>query len=118
ATATGVLPPPPPGPPGPPRCRPPAGPCTWSRCTATALHGAPLREPGQAGAPGRVGSAGAVVGDAEQQHARYVLIQDPGISDSELKRLLLSAYERVARLTSNASDFLDDCITVAREPSV
>jgi hypothetical protein len=33
--------------------------------------------------------------------------------DSELKRLLLSAFERV-RLTTNASAFLDDCTAIAR----
>jgi len=61
-------------------------------------------------------------GDRELEHipptevaavVRHILSQDPSISDSELKRLLLSAYERV-RLTSNASAFLDDCIALAR----
>jgi hypothetical protein len=61
-------------------------------------------------------------GDRELEHipptevgavVRHILNHDTSISDSELKRLLLSTYERV-RLTSNASDFLDDCITLAR----
>jgi len=61
-------------------------------------------------------------GDRELEHipptevatlTRHILGQDTSISDGELKRLLLTAYER-ARLTSNASDFLDDCITLAR----
>jgi hypothetical protein len=65
-------------------------------------------------------------GDRELEHipptevaavACHILSQDPSISGSELKRLLLSAYERV-RLTSNASNFLDDCITLAsRSPT-
>jgi hypothetical protein len=51
-------------------------------------------------------------GDRELEHipptevaavARHVLSEDTSITDSDLKRLLLSAYERV-RLTSNASD--------------
>jgi hypothetical protein len=41
------------------------------------------------------------------------LSHDPSISDDEIKRLLLSACERV-RLTSSASDFFDDCITLAQ----
>ena len=45
--------------------------------------------------------------------ARHILDQDPGISDSELQRLLLTAFERV-RLTNIASVFLDDCIAIAR----
>ncbi len=45
--------------------------------------------------------------------ARYVLSQDPGISDTELMRSLLTAFERV-RLTDNASAFLDGCIAIAR----
>jgi very-short-patch-repair endonuclease len=61
-------------------------------------------------------------GDRELEHipptevatvARSVLDQDAGINDSELKRLLLTAFERV-RLTNNASVFLDDCIAIAR----
>ena len=45
--------------------------------------------------------------------ARHVLEQGPGVNDIELKRLLLTAFERV-RLTTNASVFLDDCIAIAR----
>jgi hypothetical protein len=45
--------------------------------------------------------------------ARHVLEGDSRIEDSELKRLLLVAFERV-RLTSTASAFLDDCIAIAR----
>ena len=45
--------------------------------------------------------------------ARHILGQDPGIQDSELKRLLLTAFERI-RLTNPADDFLDDCIAIAR----
>jgi (2Fe-2S) ferredoxin len=45
--------------------------------------------------------------------ARHVLEGDSRIEDSELKRLLLVAFERV-RLTSSASAFLDDCIAIAR----
>jgi hypothetical protein len=61
-------------------------------------------------------------GDRELEHipptevatvARHILDQDPRISDNELKRLLLTAYERI-RLTSNASTFLDECIKAAR----
>jgi very-short-patch-repair endonuclease len=61
-------------------------------------------------------------GDRELEHipstevgalVRHILAQDTRISDSELKRLLLSAYERV-HLTDNASAFLDACITLAR----
>ena len=61
-------------------------------------------------------------GDRELEHipptevaavARHILDHDPGIDDGELKRLLLTAFERV-RLTSNASAFLDDCIAIAR----
>ena len=61
-------------------------------------------------------------GDRELEHipptevaavARHILGQDTTISDSELKRLLLVAYERI-RLTTSASAFLDDCITLAR----
>jgi hypothetical protein len=61
-------------------------------------------------------------GDRELEHipptevaavARHILGHDTQISDSELKRLLLTAYERV-RLTSSASAFLDDCIAIAR----
>ena len=44
--------------------------------------------------------------------ARHVLDHDTGISDSELRRLLLVAFERV-RMTSSASAFLDDCIAIA-----
>ena len=61
-------------------------------------------------------------GDRELEHipptevaavAHHILSHDTSISNSELKRLLLSAYERV-RLTTNASDFLDNCIALAR----
>lgn len=61
-------------------------------------------------------------GDRELEHipptevaaaARHTLNQDPGINDSELKRLLLVAFERV-RMTNIASAFLDDCIAIAR----
>ena len=45
--------------------------------------------------------------------ARQILDHNPGVNDSELKRLLLTAFERV-RLTTNASAFLDDCIAIAR----
>ena len=45
--------------------------------------------------------------------ARHILEHDPGIKDSELKRLLLTAFERV-RMTNIASAFLDDCIAIAR----
>jgi hypothetical protein len=55
-------------------------------------------------------------GDRELEHipptevaavARHILDRDAGISDSELKRLLLIAFERV-RMTKPASDFLGD----------
>jgi hypothetical protein len=61
-------------------------------------------------------------GDRELEHipptevaavARHILERDAGISDSELQRLLLIAFERV-RMTTNASAFLDDCIAIAR----
>jgi very-short-patch-repair endonuclease len=61
-------------------------------------------------------------GDRELEHipptevatvACQMLEQDPGVDDSLLKRLLLTAFERV-RLTSNASTFLEDCIAIAR----
>jgi hypothetical protein len=61
-------------------------------------------------------------GDRELEHipptevaavARHILHNDTGISDSELKRLLLIAFERV-RKTTSASAFLDDCIAIAR----
>jgi very-short-patch-repair endonuclease len=61
-------------------------------------------------------------GDRELEHipptevaavARHILPHDTGISDSELKRLLLIAFERV-RMTTSASEFLDDCIILAR----
>ena len=61
-------------------------------------------------------------GDRELEHipptevaavARHILHHDTGISDSELKRLLLIAFERV-RMTTSASAFLDDCIVIAR----
>jgi very-short-patch-repair endonuclease len=61
-------------------------------------------------------------GDRELEHipptevaavARHILGHNTGISDSELRRLLLIAFERV-RMTSNASAFLDDCIAIAR----
>ena len=45
--------------------------------------------------------------------ARHILNQYPRINDSELKRLLLIAFERV-RMTNIASVFLDDCIAIAR----
>jgi hypothetical protein len=60
-------------------------------------------------------------GDRELEHipptevaavARHILDHDTGISDSELKRLLLIAFERV-RMTTSASEFLDDCIVIA-----
>ncbi len=38
---------------------------------------------------------------------------EPALSDEELKRSLLAAYERV-RLTANASAFLDRCLAEAR----
>lgn len=46
--------------------------------------------------------------------ARHILLEDPQISDTELMRVLLSAFERV-RLTSNATAFLNDCIAIARK---
>jgi very-short-patch-repair endonuclease len=61
-------------------------------------------------------------GDRELEHipptevatvARHILDNDPYTYDSELKRLLLTAFERI-RLTTNASAFLDDCIAIAR----
>lgn len=61
-------------------------------------------------------------GDRELEHvpptevaavAHHILDQDTGTDDSELKRLLLVAFERV-RMTSSASAFLDDCIAIAR----
>jgi hypothetical protein len=61
-------------------------------------------------------------GDRELEHipptevaaaARHILNQDPGINDSELKRLLLIALKRI-RMTNIASAFLDDCIAIAR----
>lgn len=61
-------------------------------------------------------------GDRELEHipptevaavARHILNQDPGINDTELKRVLLTAFERI-RLTKLADDFLDDCIAIAR----
>jgi len=60
-------------------------------------------------------------GDRELEHipptevaavAGHILTEDPQISDTELMRTLLTAFERV-RLTSNATAFLDDCITIA-----
>jgi very-short-patch-repair endonuclease len=62
-------------------------------------------------------------GDRELEHipptevaavARHILDNDPYTYDSELKRLLLTAFERV-RLTTNASAFLDDCTAIARK---
>jgi hypothetical protein len=62
-------------------------------------------------------------GDRELEHipptevatvARHILGNDPYTYDSELKRLLLAAFERV-RLTTNASAFLDDCIAIAHQ---
>jgi very-short-patch-repair endonuclease len=61
-------------------------------------------------------------GDRELEHipptevaavARHILNRDPWIQDSELKRVLLTAFERI-RLTKLAEDFLDDCIAIAR----
>jgi hypothetical protein len=61
-------------------------------------------------------------GDRELEHipptevaavARHIIDRDATITDSELKRLLLNGYERV-RLTGAASDFLDNCIAIAR----
>jgi very-short-patch-repair endonuclease len=61
-------------------------------------------------------------GDRELEHipptevaavAGHILIEDPRISDTELARVLLTAFERV-RLTSNAAEFLDGCIAIAR----
>ena len=61
-------------------------------------------------------------GDRELEHipptevaavAHHILDHDTAISDSELKRLLLIAFERV-RMTTSASAFLDDCIAIAR----
>jgi very-short-patch-repair endonuclease len=61
-------------------------------------------------------------GDRELEHipptevaaiARHILHHDTDIGDSELKRLLLIAFERV-RMTTSASAFLDDCIVIAR----
>jgi hypothetical protein len=64
-------------------------------------------------------------GDRELKHipptevaaaAQHIVDRDAVITDSEIKRLLLTAYERV-RLTTNASDFLDNCISLARRQS-
>ena len=61
-------------------------------------------------------------GDRELDHipptevaalAGHILTEDPRISDLELMRVLLTAFERV-RLTNNAGAFLDDCIAIAR----
>jgi hypothetical protein len=61
-------------------------------------------------------------GDRELEHvppaevaavARHILDCDTGISDTELKRLLLIAFDRV-RMTEAASDFLDAGIALAR----
>jgi hypothetical protein len=63
-------------------------------------------------------------GDRELEHipptevaavVRRILDHNPSANDRELKRLLLSTFERV-RLTNNASAFLDDCIAIARRP--
>ena len=60
-------------------------------------------------------------GDRELEHipptevaavAGHIVTEDPRIRDTELMRLLLTAFERV-RLTSNATAFLDDCIAIA-----
>lgn len=45
--------------------------------------------------------------------ARHILSSDPGVGDNELKRLILTAFERT-RMTAPASRFLDGCITLAR----
>jgi very-short-patch-repair endonuclease len=62
-------------------------------------------------------------GDRELEHipptevaavVRHIMGSDPGIGDGELKRLILTAYERV-RMTTNAVQFLDDCIDIAHK---
>jgi hypothetical protein len=61
-------------------------------------------------------------GDTDLEHipmtevaavARHILDHDTRINDHELRRLLLIALKRV-RMTSSASAFLDDFITIAR----
>ena len=61
-------------------------------------------------------------GDRELEHipptevaavAHHILDHDSGISDVDLKRLVLNAFER-AYMTKPASAFLDDCIAIAR----
>jgi hypothetical protein len=61
-------------------------------------------------------------GDRELEHipptevaavVRHVFEHVPGIGTEELKRILLTAYDRV-RLTDNASLFLDRCIGLAQ----
>jgi very-short-patch-repair endonuclease len=61
-------------------------------------------------------------GDRELEHipptevaavVRHVFEHDPGVGTEELKRILLTAYDRV-RLTENASFFLDECIGLAQ----
>ena len=60
-------------------------------------------------------------GDRELEHipptevaavARHIISSDPGIDDNELKRLILTVFERI-RMTTTASAFLDDCIAIA-----
>jgi hypothetical protein len=45
--------------------------------------------------------------------ARHIISNDASMNDNELKRLILTAFERV-RMTTTASQFLDDCIDIAR----
>jgi len=61
-------------------------------------------------------------GDRELEHipptevaavAGHILTENLQISDVELMRVLLTAFERV-RLTNSAGAFLDDCIAIAR----
>jgi hypothetical protein len=61
-------------------------------------------------------------GDRELEHippteiaaaARHILAEDSRITDADLTRVLLTAFERV-RLTSSATAFLEDCIDIAR----
>jgi hypothetical protein len=47
--------------------------------------------------------------------AKEILRRDPSVGDGELKRLLLTAYERM-RLTSGADTYLDECIRLSRRP--
>jgi hypothetical protein len=45
--------------------------------------------------------------------ARHIISSDPSVEYNELKRLILTAFERT-RMTAPASRFLDGCIALAR----